>query len=84
MPITMKEYGLGSTQSSARNLGLKMLDALLITSDYSMTQEQSEAVRTWVALGGHLLVSIGKHEAGYRNSPLAGWLSQEEDPAAPF
>ena len=64
--------------------GLKSLDTIVIAGQYQMTSEQSKALRTWVMLGGHLVLSIGKDVKSYEESPLAGWLSGDAESHPPF
>lgn len=57
--------------------GLEAFDTLVVSGQYEMTVEQSEALQTWVTLGGHLVLAVGEELESYRKSPLAKWLSDE-------
>ncbi len=59
-------------------LGLEALDVIVVSGHYQMPPVQSEALRTWVSLGGHLILSIGKDLPEYEHSPLADWVSGEK------
>ena len=55
--------------------GLEAIDTFVISGRYDLTKVQSEALRSWVTLGGHLILSVGKDLEAYQNSPLADWVS---------
>lgn len=57
--------------------GLEALDTLILSGRYDLSENQSEAIRTWVTLGGHLILSVGSEWETYRASPLADWISNE-------
>ncbi len=57
--------------------GLEALDTLVISGQYAMDARQAEALKTWVTLGGHLILSVGRDWESYQQSPLARWLSAE-------
>ncbi len=69
--------GAGQDAAFTNASGLEALDTLVISGQYEMEEVQSEAIRTWVTLGGHLIVAVGQDLESYQNSPLAKWLSEE-------
>ena len=50
------------------------LDVLIISGQLEFTQAQDETMRTWVARGGHLLLSIGGEVEVYSESRFAEWI----------
>lgn len=40
----------------------------------AITDESSGVIRDWVAMGGHLVLSVGSAAEEFRNSPLAAWV----------
>lgn len=57
--------------------GLEAIDTLVISGQYEMSPVQSEALKAWLTLGGHLIVAVGGELPSYQNSPLAKWLTDE-------
>jgi hypothetical protein len=53
--------------------GLDSLEVLVLASDFSITEQQLAAIRSWVLSGGHLVVSCGA-SAELLQSPLGQWL----------
>lgn len=66
--------------------GLEALDTLILSGRYDLNQSQSQAIKTWVTLGGHLILSVGSEWDAYQGSPLADWISGEtpSDVPRPF
>lgn len=58
----------------ADELGLDMVDLLLLTDDFTLSERQTQAVRNWVYAGGHLIVSSGATVPELRQSKIGGWL----------
>ncbi len=56
--------------------GYDGLDALIIASDYTLSEDRNAALREWVRLGGHLLLSVGSRLDAYESSPLAKWIGE--------
>ena len=61
-------------QLPADAVGYDSLNALIISGDYGLSPERSEALRRWVQQGGHLVVSAGEGVGEYVESPLAQWI----------
>lgn len=57
--------------------GMDSFDTLVISGQYALSDEQSEALKIWVTLGGHLIVAVGREFESYQQSPLAKWLSDD-------
>ena len=55
-------------------LGYEAVNAVIISGKYQMDQQRSEALRDWVQLGGHLVISVATETEQYKNSPLAEWV----------
>ncbi len=53
---------------------LESVDWLLLTDDFSCSQEQVVLIRDWVSTGGNLLVSSGASVATLLESPVGRWL----------
>lgn len=56
---------------------LEALDTLVISGRYDVSEAQSQAIQTWVTLGGHLILAIGSEWERYQASPLADWMTGE-------
>ncbi|MCA9071934.1 MAG: hypothetical protein KDA84_23560 [Planctomycetaceae bacterium] len=56
---------------------LEALDVLVISGQYDFSESQSQSIKTWVTLGGHLILSVGSEWEDYQASPLADWISNE-------
>lgn len=54
--------------------GYDSLDTLIVDSDYSVSAEKNQAIRDWVANGGHLVVCVGNDVEAYQKSELAKWV----------
>ncbi|HUG93951.1 MAG TPA: hypothetical protein VML55_24185, partial [Planctomycetaceae bacterium] len=62
--------------------GFDALDALVVAGQYDLDEPHSDAVRAWVRLGGHLVVSVGADVESYLESRLGRWISGEPGDAA--
>jgi len=56
--------------------GLDAIDFLLLTDDFNVTPQQSQAIREWVLRGGRLFVSSGSTIEALVDSELGGWLQE--------
>ncbi len=54
--------------------GYDGLDALIVSGQYELDEQRNAALREWVQMGGHLVVSVGSNASAYRNSQLARWI----------
>jgi len=54
--------------------GLDSLEVLVLAADFSMSDQQLAAIRSWVLSGGHLVVSCGANAPQLLQSPLGKWL----------
>ena len=50
------------------------LDAILFDGRAELNSAQSNAIKDWVRLGGHLVVTLGKSGSTFAKSPLAAWI----------
>jgi hypothetical protein len=53
------------------------IDTVVIASDYSLSDVQTQALRDWVQTGGNLIVSCGDQLPALLDSPLGRWLQPE-------
>ncbi len=67
-------------QPFANATGLEALDAVIISGDYAMKPAAATALKNWVTLGGHLILSVGEDLGVYQNSPLSDWVSKPTGP----
>lgn len=58
-------------------VALSAADLLIIRGDLAPGPAEAEAIRQWVADGGHLVVSLGSHTQTFRAGPLAAWIPVE-------
>ncbi|MCA9022279.1 MAG: hypothetical protein KDA74_19155, partial [Planctomycetaceae bacterium] len=54
--------------------GYDTLDTLIVDSDFSSSDQKNEAIREWVANGGHLVLCVGADIEAYQQSQYAGWV----------
>lgn len=54
--------------------GYDSLDTLIVDSDYSVSVEKNQAIRDWIANGGHLVVCVGNDVEAYQKSEFAKWV----------
>lgn len=54
--------------------GYNTLDTLIVNGDYSVGDAKNQAIRNWVASGGHLVISVGGDHADYEKSEFAKWI----------
>jgi hypothetical protein len=52
-------------------------DVLFVRGDLAPSTEQAEALRAWVAGGGHLAIALGRSTDEFRAGPLAKWVPIE-------
>ena len=71
----------GHSRPFANATGLEALDAVVISGQYAMKPAAATALKNWVTLGGHLILSVGRNLDAYRNSPLSQWISGESEAA---
>ena len=57
--------------------GFDAVDVLLLVTDYSLTELQTQAVQNWVMTGGQLIVSSGETLPQLLQSPVGQWLQPE-------
>ncbi|HEX4073183.1 MAG TPA: hypothetical protein VHX68_18525, partial [Planctomycetaceae bacterium] len=50
------------------------LDAILFDGRAELNSAQSDAIKDWVRLGGHLIVTLGKSGPSFAKCPLAAWI----------
>jgi hypothetical protein len=53
------------------------IDTVVIASEYSLSDVQTQALRDWVQTGGNLIVSCGDQLPELLDSPLGHWLQPE-------
>jgi hypothetical protein len=58
----------------ARANAFTSLDAIVLDGQAELNSAQSDAIKDWVRLGGHLLVSLGKSGSAFSKGPLAAWI----------
>ncbi|MGC1276350.1 MAG: hypothetical protein WBC44_21825 [Planctomycetaceae bacterium] len=58
-------------------LAYAAVNVLVIRGDVAVSPEQSEALRRWVAGGGHVAITLGRFTDAYRNGSLSGWVPIE-------
>ncbi len=82
--ISPSQLIVASAEEDARPFtnaaGLEALDALVIAGGYAMQPSEAAALRNWVNLGGHLILSVGRNLEEYQTSPLSAWVSGESGP----
>jgi hypothetical protein len=54
--------------------GYDTLDTLVVDADFSQEPRQNEAIRKWVANGGHLVLCVGADIEAYQQSQYASWV----------
>lgn len=54
--------------------GYDPLDTLIVDTDYSVQGLKNEAIREWVAKGGHLVICVGGDYEAYQKSDFAKWI----------
>lgn len=47
--------------------------AVILSGQFDLSSEQSEALKTWTGNGGHLVLAAGTKAESLQNSPLAEW-----------
>lgn len=52
-------------------------DVLVLRGDVAASPEQSDALRRWVAGGGHIAIALGRLTDAYRSGPLSEWVPIE-------
>ncbi|MDQ3332642.1 MAG: hypothetical protein M3552_18665, partial [Planctomycetota bacterium] len=52
-------------------------DVLFARGDFAPQGQQAEAIRRWVAGGGHLVIALGRFTDTFRDGPLAEWTPIE-------
>ncbi len=57
--------------------GLDSVDTLVLVSDYSLSEQQTRAVKDWILTGGNLIVSCGENLSQLLASSIGGWLQPE-------
>lgn len=55
-------------------LGYAAADVVFIRGDLAPGPQQAEAIREWVAGGGHLAIALGRHTGAFRDGPFAAWV----------
>jgi hypothetical protein len=53
---------------------LDSMEVLVLAADYTMSESQAAAIRSWVLSGGHLVISCGAQAPQLLQSPLGQWL----------
>ncbi|QDT79911.1 hypothetical protein Mal35_33800 [Gimesia maris] len=54
--------------------GYDTLDTLVVDAVFSQEPRQNEAIRKWVANGGHLVLCVGADIEAYQQSQYASWV----------
>ncbi|WP_417383116.1 hypothetical protein [Gimesia sp.] len=54
--------------------GYDTLDTLIVDSDFSSAPHKNDAIREWVANGGHLVLCVGADIEAYQQSQYASWV----------
>tara|TARA_R110002111_G_scaffold262875_1_gene342526 strand:- start:82323 stop:84662 length:2340 start_codon:yes stop_codon:yes gene_type:complete len=54
--------------------GYDSLDTLVVDSEYPVSTKKNQAIRDWVANGGHLVVCVGEGIEAYQHSELSQWV----------
>ncbi|WP_145229102.1 hypothetical protein [Gimesia algae] len=54
--------------------GYDTLDTLIVDADFSSGTQKNEAIRKWVANGGHLVLCVGADVEDYQQSEYASWV----------
>ena len=67
---------LGSPLPTER-LAYASADVLIVRGDLAPAGDQVDAIRDWVAGGGHLAIALGRFTDEYRGGPLAEWVPIE-------
>jgi len=57
--------------------GFDAIDTVVLASEYSLSEVQTQALRDWVQTGGNLIVSCGDQLPALLNSPLGQWLQPQ-------
>lgn len=79
-PPVVQHLQLSSlNQLPADERGLDMVDLLLLTDDFAISSQQTNALRRWVYTGGHLIVSSGATINELQETPLGQWLNGSFD-----
>ncbi|HEX6983727.1 MAG TPA: hypothetical protein VF170_00050, partial [Planctomycetaceae bacterium] len=68
----------------SERLAYAAADLLIVRGDLAATAEQAEAIRRWVAGGGHLAIALGRFTGEFRSGPLAGWMPIEVGETIPL
>ena len=69
------------SQPFANATGLEALDALVISGQYAMPPAAATALKNWVTLGGHLILSVGRNLDELPEQSLSQWVSGESGEA---
>ncbi len=66
---------LGQIPDSRR--ALDSIDAVLLVTDYRLSEQQTQAIKDWVVTGGRLILSCGENLPQLLESPVGLWLQPE-------
>jgi len=56
---------------------LDSIDAVLLVTDYRMSEQQTQAIKDWVVTGGRVILSCGENLPQLLESPVGSWLQPE-------
>lgn len=71
----LKTFQISSvTQLPSQHRALDCIDVLLLSGPWNLSELQSNAIRDWVLIGGHLAVSCGADADALLASPLGKWI----------
>lgn len=68
-----------ASQLPEEELGLDIVDMILLVSDFSANQKQAAAIRDWTEAGGDFYCSVGQNVSEFVQSNTGRWISGKFD-----